>query len=1100
MFRNLDRTLLFAIVWVLLTGARAPSKPTPASDREPGFDPAWLAGLKARLIGPAGMSGRVTAIAAHPRDPMTVYAGAATGGVWKSANGGTTWTPVFDDQPVHAIGAIALAPSNPETIWVGTGEGNTRNSASVGAGVFRSLDGGKTWKQLGLEATERIHRIHVHPDDPDTAWVAATGSEWGENSERGVFKTTDGGKTWRKVLYVDQRTGCADIAIDPNNPDKLFAAMWQFRRWPYYFRSGGPGSGLYRSEDGGESWKKLLEEDGMPAGTLGRIGVAIAASDPSIIYALVEAEKSALIRSADGGRTFTTVNSDINVVPRPFYFAELRVDPTRPNRVYSLDYGVRVSDDGGKSFTNLSGASALHGDFHAMWIDPSDGRRIYFGDDGGVGFSNDRGITAHHAGNLPLAQFYHVAVDDQIPYNVYGGLQDNSSWRGPSESLDLGGIRNDQWRLAGIGDGFETLPVQGFPDEAYSMAQGGYLQRWNLVNGEVRWIRPPEIDSKQRLRFNWNAALAQDPFEAGTIYYGSQYLHRSSDRGESWITISPDLTTNNPAFQLQDSSGGLTPDVTAAENYCSLVTVAPSLKQRGLIWTGSDDGRIHVTLNGGTNWTSVESALPKHAQGAWVAAIEPSRHDPASAFVVLDDHRRGNLQPLVFKTTDYGKSWVSLATPELHGYALSLVQDPVKPELLFLGTEFGLYFSLDGGSRWYRFKHGLPTASVMDLAIQARETDLVIGTHGRSIYIIDDYSPLRALDPQQLAAPLRLFEPQPATLWSRTPPPGGFSPGSDAFRGSNSPNGVQITAFTSLAGLPLPDDEKERERKEREREQKQREALIWGPHPASGPPETEKPVDNPAEKPTEETRKSESTDFMVEVRNGAGQLVRHFKSPAKLGLNRFVWDLSRNDWRTVGVDPPADGSTPGGQPVVPGVYELTVRLRDHRATTRVQVHGDARLAVSEQDWHTWDRAVIAEGERRERLFALVEELKNLRTDVENKLALRKRDKDRLRSPRDLPPDEPEKDELASAWEKLTAKLKTHERTLWAGRDAKGIQASMDVNSALSNAMWAISGVGRAPSPSVQGAIDRAERLLQEAEAAQRKLWEDEVKPFLATLP
>ncbi len=667
------------------------------------IDPDLLAGLKARCIGPAGMSGRIADIQAVEADPDVVWAGAATGGVWKSTNGGVTWKPLFDDQKVAAIGAIAIFQPNPAIVWVGTGESNVRNSASVGNGVYRTLDGGKTWAHVGLDGSERIARIVTHPTDPDVVWVAALGREWGENAERGVFKTADGGATWKKVLYVDERTGAADLAIDPSNPNKLFAAMWQFRRWPFFFRSGGPGSGLHVTHDGGTTWTRLQPEDGLPKGVLGRIGVAFCRSHPEVVYALVEAEKSALLRSADGGRTFTTVNEEPNISPRPFYFADLRVDPEWPNRVYRLDYGVRVSDDGGKTFRALEGARSLHGDFHAMWIDPADGRRMYTGDDGGIGESRDRGATMRFVTNLPLAQFYHVAVDDALPYNVMGGMQDNGSWHGPSRTFEEGGIKNHMWRLVGGGDGYNVLPDTALPGVGYSMWQGGNLMRFDLAAGTIRHIRPP-APAGVKLRFNWNSALAVDPFAPGTVYYGSQFVHASTDRGESWKVISPDLTTDTKAWQKQDDSGGLTPDVTAAENYCTLLTIAPSPVEKGVIWTGSDDGRIHVTRDGGASWTSVEANLKGVPANTWIPHIEPSRFDAGEAFVVLEDHRRSNWTPYVLRTPDFGATWTSLATPALRGWALVIVQDPVKRDLLFLGTEFGLYVTLDGGRSWMPFR------------------------------------------------------------------------------------------------------------------------------------------------------------------------------------------------------------------------------------------------------------------------------------------------------------------------------------------------------------------------------------------------------------
>ncbi|HEY9421754.1 MAG TPA: hypothetical protein VIW92_10090, partial [Thermoanaerobaculia bacterium] len=786
------------------------------------FDPSLLVGMKARSIGPAGMSGRVTSIAAVESNPNIVYIGAASGGVWKSVNGGVTWEPLFDDQPVASIGALAVFQANPDVVWVGTGEGNVRNSVSIGNGVYRSLDGGRTWTHLGLEKTERIHRVILHPTNPDVAWVAAMGQLWGENPERGVYKTEDGGKTWSRVLYVDPRTGAADLIIDPRNPNKLFAGMWQYRRWPWFFRSGGRGSGLWVTQDGGRTWNELTEADGLPPGDLGRIGLGISRSQPDIVYALVEAEKSVLLRSADGGKTWQSANKKPDVNPRPFYFGDIEVDPELPNRVYSLDYNVRVSDDSGANFKTLVSGSLIHGDFHAMWIDPKNPDTIYFGNDGGIGISRDRGRTAAFVTNLPLGQFYHVAVDMQQPYNIYGGLQDNGSWRGPNTVWQQGGIRSHEWLQIGGGDGFDTLPDLSDPNMAYALWQGGNLGRINVRTGEWRDIKPSPPDGV-RLRFNWNAGVATDPFKPGTVYLGSQFLHKSSDRGETWATISPDLTSNNPEWQRQNETGGLTPDASGAENFTTIIAVAPSPLQEGVLWVGTDDGRLHVTRDGGKTWASLEKNVPGVPANTWIPHITPSRHDPASAFVVFDNHRRSDFAPYVYRTDDWGRTWKSLVTKDLRGYAHKLEQDPVKKDLLFLGTELGLWFSLDGGGRWMKWTHGVPTVPVMDLVIHPRDHDLVIGTHGRAVYVIDDIRPLRTMSEKTLAQPVHLYESGEVQQHWRGAEPGGFALGSSEYRGETEPYGAILTYSLNVPGLPLAEEEKERERELAERQARRQE-------------------------------------------------------------------------------------------------------------------------------------------------------------------------------------------------------------------------------------------------------------------------------------
>ncbi|MEA2491801.1 MAG: hypothetical protein QOH21_3593, partial [Acidobacteriota bacterium] len=782
------------------------------------IDPELLAGMKARSIGPATMSGRVAAIDAVESNPDIVYVGAATGGLWKSTNGALSFTPVFDDQPVAAIGAIAINQASPEIVWVGTGEGNVRNSMSVGNGIYKTVDGGKTWQHLGLEKSERIHRIVLHPTNPNIAWVSALGQAWGQNADRGVFKTEDGGRTWKKVLYVNERTGASDLIIDPRNPNKLFASMWEYRRWPWFFSSGGPGSGLYVTYDGGTTWQRYTEEDGMPKGDLGRIGLAISRSNPDIVYAITEAEKSALLRSDDGGRKWRAVNTEASTVSRPFYYADIRVDPADPNRVYNIATLIAASNDGGKNFETLVPFAKVHPDYHAFWINPNDPGHILAGNDGGVAESEDRGASWRFVASLPLGQFYHVAVDMEQPYNIYGGMQDNGSWKGPNTTWETAGIRNWDWQEVGFGDGFATMPIPGDPMTGYAMSQEGFLVRWDLRTGERKDIRPPAPQGVEKLRFNWNAAIAQDPFDGNTIYYGSQFLHKSTNRGDSWTTISPDLTTNRKEWQQQDKSGGLTPDVTGAENFTTLMAIAPSPIERGVIWTGSDDGRVHVTRDGGTTWTSVEANLKGVPANTWVPEIRASRYDAGTAFVVLDNHRRSDWTTYVYKTTDYGKTWTSLATKDVRGYAHAIEQDPVDADLLFLGTEFGLFVSQDGGKSWFQWKHGLPTVAVTGLMVHPRDHDLVIVTHGRAAYVLDDIRPLRTVSKTTMTEPLYLFPVPDAQQYTTRQKEGSRFTGDAEFRGENEPYGALLTYSLNAAGLPHPTEAKERERREKERE------------------------------------------------------------------------------------------------------------------------------------------------------------------------------------------------------------------------------------------------------------------------------------------
>ena len=774
---------------------------------QPLVDRTKLEGMAPRAIGPAGMSGRVTAIEAVVSNPDIVYAGTASGGLWKSTNGGTSWTPIFDDQPVHSIGSIAIDQDNPDVIWVGTGEGNPRNSQNAGDGVFRSMDGGRTWTRVGLRGTRSIHRLLVHPDDSDIAYAGAQGATWGLTSERGVYKTTDGGQNWDKILFVNDTTGVGDMVMDPTNPNKLIAAMWQYQRWPHFFESGGPGSGLHMTFDGGETWEELTPDDGLPPKPWGRIGLAIAPSDPSRVYALVESEDNALYRSDDGGHSWQMVNNDMGEIGgRPFYYHDLRVDPKNENRVYSLHSIVTYSEDGGASFETLVPYAGVHPDHHAWWIHPDDPSLIYEGNDGGLYISRDRGASWHFVENLPLAQFYHINYDMEIPYHVYGGMQDNGSWRGPSAVWRDGGIRNSYWQEVAFGDGFDVVPDPQDATRGYAMSQGGNLVYYDSDTGHQRFIKPQHPDEDMQLRFNWDAAIAQSPHDPATLYYGSQFLHKSTDRGQTWSIISPDLTTDNPDFQRQLESGGLTYDVTQAENFTTIVSIAPSPVQEGVIWAGTDDGNLQLTRDGGETWTNVIGNVRGVPDGTWVTQIHASARRPSEAVVVFDNHRRNDWTPYVYRTRTYGERWTRLVDEDdARGYSLSFVQDPEEPNLMFVGTEFGLYFSLDGGEAWQRWTHEYPTASTIDLKIHPREHDLIIGTFGRAAYVLDDIRPLRALAREGtdlLDKPIHAFMAPDAYLATYNEATGTRFIGDGAFVGENRPEG----ALLSFALNPPEDD------------------------------------------------------------------------------------------------------------------------------------------------------------------------------------------------------------------------------------------------------------------------------------------------------
>ena len=841
--------------------------------------------IRGRSIGPAGMSGRVASVDVITSSPNRIYVGAATGGVWRSVDGGISWEPIFDDQPLLGIGAVAVSPVNPDLVWVGTGEGNPRNSAGVGNGVFKSLDGGDTWLRVGLEGSERIDKIIPHPTDPDVAFVAAMGPAWSDGEVRGVFRTEDGGGNWERILYENPRTGAADLIMDPDNSDKLFAAMWEFRRWPWYFESGGPGSGLHVSYDGGDSWRRLTPEDGVPGGDLGRIGLTIAPSNANVVYALVEAETSELIRSDDGGRSWSTISDRPGVAPRPFYYADLRVDPQNENRLYSLHGSIQVSEDQGRTFRTVVESNTIHGDVQELWINPDDGRHMIMGNDGGIALTYDRGEHWRFVENLTLAQFYHISLDDAVPFNVYGGLQDNGSWFGPSTVWESRGIMNAHWRRVGGGDGFSVFNDPSDPDYGYSMSQQGNLLRFEKETGQRVGIQPVHPDGLY-LRFNWNAGLNVDPFDPNVLYLGSQFVHRTRDQGRSWEIISPDLTTNEPEKQLQDQSGGLTLDATGAENHTTILSISPSPLQRGLIWVSTDDGNVQITEDDGSTWRNVGDRIPNVPRGTWAPHVEPSAHDVRTAYVVLEDHRRGNWLPYVYKTDDLGDSWKILSDRGIDGFVHVIREDTVEPNLLFLGTEFGLRVSVDGGNSWMHWTHGVPPAPVRDLRIHPRDHDLVLGTHGRGAFVIDDIRPLResARDPGLADEPLRVLPMAPAQKYETAEAIGYRSVGHAMMFGENRPYGALINYWVG--------------------------------------------------------RESDA-DAQIEILDSRGESVHSFAGSTEVGVNRVIWDLRRVVGR-------GSGPELAGTEVLSGTYTVRVSIGDSESTGTVTVLEDPRVDISVQ--------------------------------------------------------------------------------------------------------------------------------------------------------
>ena len=1010
-------------------------------------------GLDARPIGPAGTSGRIAALAVAPDDERVIYAGAATGGLWRSEDAGLTWAPLMDDVPVNSIGAIAVAPTAPDVLWIGTGEANARNSMGVGRGVWKSIDGGETWAHVGLARTEHIEAIIPHPNDPDVVWLSAMGPAWSDGDQRGIFRTTDGGVTWDHQLAVDQTTGGFELVMDPSNPLHLLASTWEFRRQPWFMNSGGPGSGIWETFDGGENWTRQTEEDGLPAGELGRIGLAYATNDPDVAYALVEAGRSALLRSDDGGRSWRTVNSEPGVNERAFYYSRVYVDPTNENRVYRVSGDLAMSEDGGRSFRSIASFQTVHVDHHAFWAHP-DGHTIISGNDGGVFISRNRGDTWRFVENLPLSQFYHLSVDNETPFNVYGGLQDNGSWRGPSqvwETASFSGphVQNWHWRTIGFGDGFAALVDPTDANLGYSMSQGGNLQRFDLRTGAWNNIRPIAPNEDVELRFNWNAAIALDPFDPQIIYYGSQFLHMSPDRGETWQTLSPDLTTNDPEKQRQAESGGLTIDVSGAENHTTILTIAPSPVEQGVIWVGTDDGNVQVTRTGGGDWENVISRIDRVPDHTWVPHIEASKHHGGTAYVVFDGHRTGDWTPYVYKTENYGRDWDALSPDQIDGYVHVIEEDPVEPNLLYLGTEFGLYISLDGGENWRKFTHGgYPAgAPTRALVVHPRDHDLAIGTHGRGAWIIDDVRPLReaSSNPSVLQGPLHLFTVPDAIQHNRGLTGPYYFPGNGEFQGENRRYGALLSYFVSdslaaaveaggdggAGGGPGGFG-----------------AFFGGGGGGSGDP-------GPAS---------------IEVLQG-DSVIRKFEGPARGGVNRTAWGLERR-----GVIPPdadEDEDEPSGPAVLPGTYQVRVTVGDHSSEGTVQVLPDPRrpeaVTVVEANLE-----VFWEGQLKlEELRAAIRRLQDTKEVVDFYSG-------RLEEWDDGGAD---RDSLAVRTDSLGARVDALLERLRMPPELTGIRADTTVTSRLGSALGEATGSPYAPSPGrraqLRWATEGADRLLGE---------------------
>ncbi len=749
--------------------------------------------MKARHIGPALMSGRINDLENHPTNARILYAGAAGGGVWKSGDGGATFAPIFDEH-AQSIGVITLDPKNPdEVIWVGTGETWTRNSVSVGNGLYKSTDGGNNWKKIpGFENSERISSIVINPNNSDEIYVGVLGALWSDSEDRGIYKTTDGGKTWNKILYTGPSTGVSDILMDPKNPNILLASMWEFRRTAWGFNSGGQNSAIHKSTDGGKTWNKLTKD--IPSGNLGRIGIAMAQSDSKIIYAVIETgekETNGLWKSSDGGNSWEHLNSDFGLTVRPFYFSRITVDPKNPDIVAKGGLFGSISRDGGKTFKNMG---AMHADIHDVTFDINNSDIIYVGTDGGVYRSWNGGSTLEIVENLPLSQFYHVSTDDAEPYNVYGGLQDNGSWYGPSSAP--GGVTARDWNSIGYGDGFRVLkhPTKNI---IYSEMQGAAnVWRYDVDRNRTTTVQPQPKKGDPELRFNWNSPMAVSNFAPDRFYMGSQFVHRSEDMGDSWTIISPDLTTNDKTKQDQANSGGLSVDNSGAEKYTTVFTISESPLDQNIIWAGTDDGNIQLTIDGGKTWTNLTQNVVGIPKNTWVYHIEASVHGKGTAYAVFEGHSSGDMKPYALKTTDYGKTWKSIISEDIDpkAFVRNIQEDYVNEDLLFLGTEFGLYITIDGGKNWSQFTNNMPPVAVHFIDLQKRTNDVVMGTHGRGVIIIDDISPLRELTPEIMNKEVHFFETKPFTMTEASNFSGSFG-AETKFIGENKNTDARIVYY-----------------------------------------------------------------------------------------------------------------------------------------------------------------------------------------------------------------------------------------------------------------------------------------------------------------
>ena len=934
-------------VWVVAAVVLAPAWPSDAAAQaDAGRIGAAVANLEWRNIGPTIMGGRVSDLAVVESDPSTFYVGTATGGVWKTVNHGTTFEPVFDDQPTASVGDVTVAPSNPNVVWVGSGEPQNRQSSPWGNGVYRSTDAGRSWRHMGLEETHHISRIRIHPRDPSIVYVAAVGRLWGANPERGIYKTTDGGESWELVLFVDEDTGAIDLAMDPNDPETLFAAMYQRRRTGWGFNGGGPGSGIHRTTDGGASWVELT--DGLPDGDMGRIGLDIFRGDGNLVFAIVEADKrtpgqgfggggggasrNGVYRSTDRGESWEQISTTNN---RPMYYSQIWVDPTDPERIYTAGSSLYKSLDGGNAFTP-DAASEVHPDHHAMWINPANSDHIILGGDGGVAITWDRSRTWRQLMNLPLAQFYEIGVDMRDPYHVCGGLQDNGSWCGPSDTWSNQGIRTRDWYNVGGGDGFYTVMHPDNPRVMFSESQGGNLMRVDLVTMERTRMRPvgrPLEDGGDReLRWNWDTPVVLSQHDPNTVYVGANVLFRSRDLGMTWEEISPDLTRAIDRSELEIMGvAGSEPMMSANDgqaSYGNLETISESPLDAALLYAGSDDGKVHVTRDGGGSWTDVTGNIPGLPERTYVSRLVASAHDHATVYATFDGHRNDDFAAHVYVSANHGESWRRIVDG-LPATSVNVIAEHHRTAgLLFVGNEVGVFFSVDGGERWVALNNGLPAVPVDDIKIHPRENDLVLGTHGRGIYIMEDIAPLEGLTAEVLAADAHLFPVRRATLYNPYTPQG-WTPG--VYVSPNPPAGALIRYYAG-AGLSAA-------------------ATADASAGANGD--------------GGEGGGSASGQVAISILDSGGEVVRELTGPGAEGIQQVRWDLRiEPPYTPSGTGPQfGGGGFQGGQArgprVLPGTYAVRMEAAGRTHEEQVVVRLDPRVETSRADLEARQAALMS---------------------------------------------------------------------------------------------------------------------------------------------